>query len=297
MKLDHPDNIALIALDRIEVGPRIRALSDAAVAAIRASVEELGYITTPIHVRDLGDGLYTLIDGRHRLEVARQLENVAIPARIWSCSAAEARLMEGDANLATAHLSPLELALSLAERKRAYVALHPETARGTSGGLARHGSATDIMSFAGWMAALFGITDRQVRRIVAAGERLDPASADALRAAPRRVAMSDLYQIAKLEEAAERDDVVQALAEGRARTAAQARAQLADPKPPRAPNDQALARLLDAWRRAPKAVRRMFLEEEGEAVTDLLSALHGGEEDDGGTLREVLAIARGELAS
>ncbi|MDT8856461.1 ParB N-terminal domain-containing protein [Paracoccaceae bacterium Fryx2] len=276
MTIEKSDQISHLPLDQIEVRDRVRPVNEAAVQAILQSAEAVGGITSPIHVRKV-KGAFQLIDGGHRLEVARRRGDTLIAARIWTCTDQEARLMEADANLSTAHASALDLAVSLSGRKRAYEALHPETKAGVFGGLARQGQQRTEMSFAEFIGEVLGVTPRQIRRIVAAGDALAVQEVARLRQAPRRIVMDDLYHIARIGNSGERMAVVDALAEGRAKTAAAARrafaAEAAGVQPTlKDPVEEAFLALCKAWDRAPKAARRRFVEERADGLKDLLDA-------------------------
>ena len=100
-----------------------------------------------------------------------------ISAHIWTDVTDDwARLMEVDDNLAGAEMNALDTAVFLAERKRVYEKLHPETKASTGAALVAHRwNTADIMSvvsFASATAEKFGMTDRHVRRMIAAGARL-----------------------------------------------------------------------------------------------------------------------------
>jgi ParB family transcriptional regulator, chromosome partitioning protein len=265
-----------IPVTEIAVKTRTRSVSRDAVAVLRQSYEDHGGFTTPIHVRKAKTG-FELIDGAHRLTLARDLGLETILARIWHCSQEEARFFETDANLALAHLTPVALARSLAVRHEAYLNLHPGTAPGVAGGKARQNQQTTEMSFADFVGAVMGVTPRQVQRIVRAGRALMPDQAQALEAAPKRVTMDDLYVISKIGEAGERSFVIDTLARGGAPKAAAARklwkAEQGMAPEPLTNTDQTLMRLMDAWRRAPKIARRRFLEEKGGEVQALLDEM------------------------
>ena len=127
-----------------------------------------------------------------------------------------ARMVEIDDNLAGAEMCPLDTAIFLARRKEVYERLHPETKRGVAGALAKH-SATDIVSVASFAAATaekFGIDERHVRRLVAAGSKLSPRDVQLLRSAPQGVSLKDLSDLSKVAEAPARYDVVEAFAAG-----------------------------------------------------------------------------------
>lgn len=144
MKITKPTEITMVPVDQINIGQRIRPLDPKAVDVLKQSVLEVGQITTPIHVRKTRDG-YDLIDGRHRLEVATVLQHGDIAARVWTCTQEEARFLEGDANLTSANLAPLDMAVNLAERRRLFLRLHPEKAQYVAGAHGANGTATDIM--------------------------------------------------------------------------------------------------------------------------------------------------------
>lgn len=119
-----------IALADIEIAGRVRQVSLSVVNIIVMSIEDLGCITSPIHVRKMRAG-FRLIDGAHRLNAAKQLGLETIPAKIWECTAEQADLMDSDANVSTAQMFPLELAVSLAARKKptSNCTQKPQTAR------------------------------------------------------------------------------------------------------------------------------------------------------------------------
>jgi ParB family chromosome partitioning protein len=207
----------------------------------------------------------------------------AIPVKAWTCTDDWARLMEIDDNLAGAELTPLDTAVFLARRKEVYERLHPETSRGLAGAKARWSNASELGSFASTTAEKLGITERQVQKIVAAGERLDPRDAQLLRNAPRPVTLKDLTEIAKTTSAPERYHVVETLAAGKAKSAAEARRGWAGREggavAPKDPVEEAFKALKTAWLRAPKAARRRFLEAEIEGVEDILADIReAGEE-------------------
>jgi ParB family chromosome partitioning protein len=270
-----------VEIARIEVRDemRLRPVSEAGVQSVMSSIEELGLMKDPIHLR-LKRGLkgaedrLVLIAGAHRLEAATRLGWTEVPARVWECSDDWARLMEVDDNLAGSELSPLDMAVFLAERKRLYEALHPETKAGVAGGKVIPGKkiTTDMMSVASFAVATaekFGMSDRHVRRMIHAGGFLAPHEVSELRGAPRPVSLADLQQIAKLSDAAERGRVVRLLHDGHARSAAVA-IKAARGVPERArrdPEDAAFNALVTAWERAPRAAKlrfRRWLKEAGD---------------------------------
>jgi len=256
---------------------RLRPVSPAGVAAIRASIEELGVMQDPIHVRKVPHrgGEFVLLVGAHRLTAAIEMGWETIPVTCWKCNDDFATLMELDDNLAGADLTALDTAVFLAERKRIYEKLHPETRQGHAGAAARH-SATDIMSvatFTNSSAEKFGLTDRHIRRLVAAGTALSPAEIKDLRGAEKKIALNDLIGLSKIGDEAERHHVVASLAQGKAKNVSAARKvwKHGDRTPPKpSATDAAYRKLLDAWNRAPKAAQRQFVDERSEEIIPLL---------------------------
>lgn len=268
----------------IVVEQRLRPVSNAGVEAIMASVTELGIIKDPIHVRKVPhrNNKLILMAGGHRLEAAKRLGWEEIPSTLWTCNDTWARLLEVDDNLASAELTPLDNALFLAERKRLYEQLHPETKAGVAGGLARQGLASDMMSFAGSTAEKFGISKRHVERMTAAGAKLAPDEAQRLRDAPRPVTLADLQQIAKINETVERYEVVDMLAKGTAKNAATARKKWKfrdRPQVEESPTDAEYLRVKAAFIRARKSARRRFAEDFYDDLVELITQIDEASDD------------------
>lgn len=267
----------------IVVEQRLRPVSDAGVEAIMASVAELGIIKDPVHVRKVphrGNKLI-LMAGGHRLEAAKRMGWDMIPASVWTCNDTWARLLEVDDNLAGAELTALDNAVFLAERKRLYEELHPETKRGLAGAKARWDDATELSSFASATAEKFGLSERQVRKIASAGAKLDPQECQQLRLAPRPVSLADLQTIGKIGDTVERYEVVEALATGRAKSAAKARKAYQTRDQIAVQVDPAEAEyneLFKLWSRASKKVRLRFVEDNRKALNRLFEQVDGGAE-------------------
>lgn len=265
---------------------RRRPVSAAGVAAIRASIEELGVMQDPIHVRKVPHrgGEYVLMVGAHRLTAAIEMGWETIPVTCWKCNDDFAALMELDDNLAGAELSNLDKALFLAERKRVYERIHPEAKAMTGADLvAKRWNTAElgsVVSFADSIADAMGITPTQIRKICRAGMSLDPRDVQLLRKAPKPVALKDLLEISKIAETGERYHVVEALSTGGAKSASEARKAWKQKKgeapAPANQTEQAFARLSDAWKRAPKAARARFLETFAEQIQTELQELVDG---------------------
>jgi len=255
---------------------RLRPVSKAGVQSLMASIEELGIIKDAIHVRRKGrgdDARLILMAGAHRLRAATQLGWVTIPARIWSDVTDDfARLMEIDDNLSGADLSNLELSVFLAERKRVYERLHPEAKQGAFKGNQHTGKvAAEIISFASSVAEKRELSARHIRNFIQIGNALTQEQATALAASEQPLKLKDLMALAKISEADLRDKVVGQFTSGEAASVADAMEKVQPTKAPAPdPVDAAFQSLLTAWRRAPMAGKRRFLDElEGE-ITPLL---------------------------
>ena len=85
-------------------------------------------------------------------------------------------------------------------------------------------NAPELSSFASVIAAKRSITERQVRKIVQVAEALCSQEIRMLCQTPKRVRLIDLMQIAKIGEPDERSKVCDALANGEAKGAPEARA-------------------------------------------------------------------------
>ena len=177
-----------VTLADVKRDQRLRPVTEAGVQSLLASVAEIGRIKDPVHVRKTKAGL-VLLAGGHRMAAYDVLGTTEADAWVWSgITNDQAQMIEIDDNLAGAEMGALDTAVFLAARKRVYEKMHPETRRGVAGALARH-SATDTMSVASFVASTaekFGLSERHVRRLVEAGEKLGVDSAR-LRNIPRPI--------------------------------------------------------------------------------------------------------------
>jgi ParB family chromosome partitioning protein len=239
-------------------------------------VSEIGRIKDPIHVRKKRDGL-CLLAGGHRIAAYIELGVTEVDAWVWADITDDfARMIEIDDNLAGAEMCPLDTAIFLARRKEVYERLHPETKRG--GDRRSQGFQTDIVavsSFSVSTAEKFGIDERHVRRLVAAGSRLSAKDIQLLRSAPQGVSLKDLSDLSKLGDAVSRYDVVEAFSAGRAKKISEAikarAAREAGIEPTlKDPVEEAFKALSSIWARAPMAAKRRFLEERADEIAQII---------------------------
>jgi ParB family chromosome partitioning protein len=281
-------SITDLPVDDIDMGQRLRPVSSAGVAALKTSILELGVIKDAIHVRKLKKGgKIVLLAGGHRLTAARELRDEGrdgfgtVKVVCWSCTDEFARLMEIDDNLAGAELSALDTAVFLAERKRVYEKMHPETRAAIGAELvAKRWNSVEtvsVASFAEAIAQQMGITPRHVRNFVRAGERLDSRDVSDLREAVKPVGVADLMTLSKITQPTDRYDVVKLLKAGEAKNAASAwatvKAANGQGKAPKSPVDAAHMRMVDNWKRAPKAAKVRYLEDCGDEIIALLKEM------------------------
>lgn len=271
-----------IAPNDILIKDRLRPVSQAGVEALKASITDLGTMKHPLHVRKKKGGEILLLSGLHRLTAALELGWDTVPVVAWRCDDDFARLMEIDDNLAGAELSPLDTAVFLAERKVVYERLHPETKRGAKGLAAANGDHTDnlsVRSFANVTCEKFGMSERQVYRLLAAGSALQNDDIALLRRSEQHISLSDLQTLAKVEPA-QRFRICNALSEGTARNASDAMRQI-NARPGdqvKRPSDEQLGKLNDAFARAGKSARRQFVEAHADTLRELLNDLSDQDE-------------------
>lgn len=205
-----------VPVSHIDSGKSRRALSRPAVKRLAASIEEIGLLS-PVAVVRVGDA-YELIAGRHRLAAVKSLGWQEVPAVVVELDDVDRLLAEIDENLIRNELSDLERTEHLAERKRLYLLKHPETKRGTAGANASNASQgkgyatadSAVASFAADTAAKTGASERSVRADVQIAESIPEDVRDALRETPLADSKTDLLDIARLPEAAQRDVIATA---------------------------------------------------------------------------------------
>ena len=185
------EDIRRIPLAQIVVSDRIRPVEPAWADAIAASMEEMGQ-KTPIVVRPLPDGKFDLVAGAHRLEGAKRNGWSEILASVEALDDLQARLVEIDENLMRRELGPLDRALFLAERKRVYLELCPETGHGKAkkpkkGSEEEKTQSLRLLlprSFKATVAEKIGMSERSIQLSLLIAEGLDPTLIEKLRASP-----------------------------------------------------------------------------------------------------------------
>lgn len=275
--------ITEMAVADIQVGERARPFSEPEVAALVDLISEFGQ-TTPILIRRTKAG-FALVDGLHRLEATKRSELTTIPVRVYEMTDVEARMLEASQNL-VGGLSPLDDAVFLAIWKKGHLEKHPETAGGVAGAMARHGMQRNSSSFAEIVAAKRAISVRQVRKIIAAGERLGRNDLTLLRSSPNAVTLKDLEAISKIGDEGQRARIVARVAAGQAKSVKDAcRHILAEDSGTvptvKDPIEEAFKAMSAIWSRTSLPARRRFVsdhvDELGAMIADAASSMEADE--------------------
>jgi ParB family transcriptional regulator, chromosome partitioning protein len=269
MKALYGGQVQQVAVSDIVVGARLRPVGEAGLDSLRHTAEDFG-ITTPIHLRLVKSKL-VLIDGLHRLTLAREIKQATIASLVWECRADEAHALEAANNLGGAPLTPLQTAVFVGSWKRDYYTRHPERAPGVfKGNQHTEKVVGDIVSLTTMVAGQFAISERQARRLIAAGEALSAEEATSLYQTAGHITTKDLERLGRIGDAPARAAVITALSEGTAKSVAEAQKALqAGVQPPvKDPVEEAFKDLSARWSRAPMAAKKRFLLEHARDIWD-----------------------------
>lgn len=171
--------MALIDLDLIEDGQRLRGLDGERVKLLADSMRDVGLIhPIAVYPRKLFRGGnqvdgYGLVAGLHRKAAWTMLGHTEIEANVVDLSDLECQIAECDENLCAPKLTPAERALFTRRRKEAYEALHPETKHGVNQHT-RGDANLATPNFAEDQAAKTGASERSVARDAERGEKILP---------------------------------------------------------------------------------------------------------------------------
>lgn len=114
-----------IEISKIQIGDSRRTIDGATVDKLAESMQQVGLLN-PVTI-DYG---YKLIAGAHRIAAAKKLGWEFIPCTMLDMEEMQAKLAELDENLIRNQGSVIEQGEWLAEKKRIYEQLHPETKKG-----------------------------------------------------------------------------------------------------------------------------------------------------------------------
>lgn len=257
--------ILSVKVKEIDVDGRLRPVDPEWANALAEMIEESG-LQNPVVVCETKncEGAYKLVAGAHRLEAFRILGRAKIDARLATpetdAPELEFRLLEIIENVGRNELSPLDRASNLAELKRVYEELHPDTKAGVAGGKARHNLAGDIMSFAESTAKATGLDKRTIQRSASIWNGLQQDVRAALQKASSNLPQTDLLKLSKMD--AERQRSLTALLTDGAiavSRVSQAEEKLGGPKVQPDPNEKAFARLINVFSDAPTHAQKQFV--------------------------------------
>lgn len=167
----------LIPIDLIDIPEdRSRDLDEDWVEVLADMIGEAGLINA-ITIRAGDGGKFNLVTGLHRFSAAVILGWQVIPARISNAVDDDnAKLEEIVENIGRNELNALDRAHHLYDLQQVYERLHPEVKAGVAGAKAKHGSASDNLSFAENAAESTGLDKRSIQRAVAIWKGLSVAS-------------------------------------------------------------------------------------------------------------------------
>jgi ParB family chromosome partitioning protein len=250
-------------IERINVGERLRAVDPDHVAVIADSIRQCGRVLQPVAITQTLSGDWMLIAGAHRLAAARMVGHTEIPVVIHEeLNGLQAKLIEIDENLLRHELNPLDRAVFLAERKRIYEELHPETKHGANGGRGSKKNEEATLAFSKDAADRTGLSERAVKRSVQIATHLSPEIRKNLAGTDLSKNQSELLLLAKQEPDAQvrivelilnQKDGVKSVKAAIERTSGK-------PKVVADVNQAQVKKLLDAWRHAGISARRMFIQ-------------------------------------
>jgi ParB family transcriptional regulator, chromosome partitioning protein len=174
----------MVPIASIQVGARLRPLSEDHVERLRKSIAQIG-LQQPISVAEATPGeepAFQLIAGHHRLEACKRSGFAKVPAIVVTLDDDARRLWEIDENLFRAPLTELERGEHLVERKQIYERLHPGAAHGGD-----HRSADfkrkklPFKSFAADTAEQTGFDSRTIRLLIERAHKIDPGVKERIR--------------------------------------------------------------------------------------------------------------------
>ena len=175
--------LATIPIRHITEGTRLRPANEAQVAALVASIRDVG-ILNPITVyprKVIVDHIavdgYGIVAGLHRYTACKELGVEEIPANVVTLGELERQIAECDENLCGPKLSSAEKSLFTRRRKEAYEALHGSAkARGAHAANEAMGNDNAMANLADAFttdtATRTGSSERAVRRDAERGEKI-----------------------------------------------------------------------------------------------------------------------------
>ncbi|WP_425063226.1 ParB N-terminal domain-containing protein [Pyruvatibacter mobilis] len=262
-----------VPLADIRVEERLRRVDPDHVAVIAASIRECGKVLSPVTCRTGKGGQIILIAGAHRLAAAQEAGLETIPAEIHAQLGVQAaRLMEIDENLCRHELTPLDRAVSLAERKVVYEQLHPETKHGGDRKSGIKSQFLRLDRFSKETQEKTRLSERSIQRAIEIAKRLSPHTRTTLAHMPMPIKEGELYKLSRLSER-DQHKVMDAYEAGA--SVGDALQRVSGKTAKTSTSDTAYQQLMQAWVRAPRSARERFvaaLKERGEDVSGIEEA-------------------------
>lgn len=189
----HPCHLPIEHIRR----PKGREPDPANVAQLEESIRVVGVLHPAILNRR-----NEVLDGLDRIQASLNVGLKTIPAVKMTEDDLRCRIAAMDANVCRKHISTLALAESLAERKRLYEALHPETRQGGAPGKRGGGKANTatVASFANDAAQATGKSPRTIRLHTEVASKLTPAAKEQVRGTSVEGSITKLKAIADRQE-------------------------------------------------------------------------------------------------
>lgn len=251
----------------IVIGERIREVNEAKVAVMAQTIKLNGLLQA-IEIVKRGNQ-HVLVYGAHRLAACKLLGMTEIPASIVECETdkpnLEIRLRECVENVGREELTALDRAGHLAELKRVYEELYPDSRRGIAGAKKKHDAATPIFGVADDIANKAGLSKQTFFAAVALWNGLTPETRKSLKGTWLADNAAQLAQLAKVEQ--KKQSKVLALVlpakdgeKAKAATISDAISVIDNKVNPKAPDEAAFTALVKAWHKAPRKAQRQFVE-------------------------------------
>ncbi len=266
-----------IPVSAIDDRDRVRPVTPAIAEQFAEDMRNRG-LRQPIEVARRGKDRWELVDGGHRLAAAKLLRWETIEAVVSTGTKLERRRDQLLAQLVYNPLTMLERAEFLAELKRVYQELYPESKAGGD----RTQGKTQTLHFAQAVAvrAPWGVRTIQLAAMI--GEKLVPEAAALLRNTPFEDNQQELVSLAKLSPKTQ-EAVAELLTRSKeAPPTVAAALAILEGRKQADPEAKKLARLVDTWKRLPKAARRDWVQalpnDLADELADLLAQRHGLEE-------------------
>lgn len=194
----------LIEIAKIKIGDRLRTIKSKKIELIADSIKEIGLLN-PVSVVADDDG-YRLVAGHHRVEAMKKLGRSQIEANVLTLDNLRTRLAEIDENLVRAELDVLEESEHMAERKKVYEGLYPQTKQGAAQALGANRALghdvepdSGLTSFVDDTAQKTGISKSTIKENLQIAAKIDDGVKDIIKDTEIADSKTDLLELSKLD--------------------------------------------------------------------------------------------------